>query len=797
MMNRVKHLMYFALLAMLVIGASSCSSGKSGDPDLEVLHFNFAPGFAGVHLNAPLELTFSTSVDPDSVNSDTIAIYTTTTTTENPDPGAPAEGVYQVSGNVVRFLPNVPKEPDLTDAGLRIGFTYTVQVPASPDVIEPVRGLDDTPGDGVPTGRPNTINYQEFFTTLNQRILPAPGDITAEANLSQLSRFFIDEGIQNGTDPCAREQLPVADRDSPQVIFSDPQEGERGFGTITGIQPGLGTAFVRLDPITLLFSEPISCWRIRPQNISIRNENLDGETFDLSLSFGQDRDETRLQITVFDADSAFDQASVPQGRYVLSLTQFTDLAGNPLVNSGGQLCVADGSFDLSFSTVASPTLPTDLTMTFGDDDQDGHVDVGGLKTGINNPNFFPTFLAPYLGGMATTQAGVVPPSPSVATSGANWGDIGLWPGSAIRYDNGLQPPDFANPEGIDRPIPDALRLRGGAEDAATAILSPLAGFGTGASDTDNGTTTGQVPSAIPGKVDFELIGSNTIRLFTGDASTGPITYNYHTFTMDSGAATTPAAAKLLRPTLTVVDTSIFPLMIFVETDAILVGDVILDGGDGEFGFNGASDGSSLGRNVGGLGGEGIAGGGSGGDGGSAVYGSGLALINGQNGGVPFNLVIGPLDNLSEAIAGLGNMATGGGGLYDDAQDPDDDPAYTGGGGAGMGENGTSGGDLDGSQAGGGHGVAGREYGNQVDFSDPDVFAAGGAGGGGGAAVDDSNDGGGPDGFAAASDAGGGGGGAGGGFFGLFAGGDVTLGKFNDGGTPADPDDPTSTDDDCY
>ena len=124
MMNRVKHLMYFALLAMLVIGASSCSSGKSGDPDLEVLHFNFAPGFAGVHLNAPLELTFSTSVDPDSVNSDTIAIYTTTTTTENPDPGAPAEGVYQASGNVVRFLPNVPKEPDLSDAGLRIGFTY-------------------------------------------------------------------------------------------------------------------------------------------------------------------------------------------------------------------------------------------------------------------------------------------------------------------------------------------------------------------------------------------------------------------------------------------------------------------------------------------------------------------------------------------------------------------------------------------------------------------------------------------------------------------------------------------------
>mgnify|MGYP000538390581 CR=1 FL=1 len=37
---------------------------------------------------------------------------------------------------------------------------------------------------------------------------------------------------------------------------------------------------------------------MRAQNISIRNENLDGETFDLFLFFGQDRTESRLPLYV-------------------------------------------------------------------------------------------------------------------------------------------------------------------------------------------------------------------------------------------------------------------------------------------------------------------------------------------------------------------------------------------------------------------------------------------------------------------------------------------------------------------
>ena len=236
-----KFFLRIGLLAMLVTGVSSCSGGRIGLAPLSVVLFNFAPGFGGVQLNAPLELTLSVPVDGQTVTSDTVRIFTTTTTTNDPDPGAPAQGEYIVVGNVIRFLPDVPQIIDaallLTDAGLRIGFTYTVQVPAAPAVIEPIRSIE---------GDPNLINYTEFFTTLNSTILPSPANIGDEPNLISLSLLFIDEGIENGADPCDRAALAPDDRDSPQVVDTDPIEGEGGFGTITGIQAGLEIETLRL-----------------------------------------------------------------------------------------------------------------------------------------------------------------------------------------------------------------------------------------------------------------------------------------------------------------------------------------------------------------------------------------------------------------------------------------------------------------------------------------------------------------------------------------------------------------------
>jgi len=767
-----------AIAATAAGGLSACTHNDGGLSPLVVEIFNFSPNFSGVRINAPLELTFSAPVDPASVNPDSIRIFTTTTTTEQPDPGAPAIGVFLVSGNVVRFLPKVPKEADLSDAGLRIGFRYAIQVPAAPDVIATVLTTE---------GKPVEVSFSEEFTTLNQTILPAPGDITAEPNLPSLHQFFIDEGIQNGNDPCVRaippspdnpSGVPGAEPDSPQVVFSDPAEGESGFGTITGIQPGLGTAFVRMDPITLIFSEPIGPWRIRPQDISIRNTNLGGKTFDLFLSFRQDRTESILQVTVFDSESAFDKASVPQGRYVLSLDNFSDLAGNPLVNSN--TCVADGTFRLTFSTVSSPTLPTDIILAFNDGDGDGHVDVGGLDTGTNDPNEFPDWSAAiggstpvFLGGMAIDTVAV--PSPSAVTSNANWGSVAYWTGCEMRFDNGF---DLLAP-GMDRPIPNSLRLRGGAVGGSTAIMAPIAGRAIGRSDTVNGTTTGSVAVTMPaediGKIDFTVTGAVTVRLFTGNAATGPILYHYRvvSITEDAGGG---------QPVVTAGTGSIYPLLMFAEDSMTIIGATVqVDGGNGDFGFNGSNDVvDTFGRNPGGAGGVGIAGGGSGGNGGCFQIGADIELLWGTNGAVPTN-VFGTLDQLNEAAAGLVGMATGGGGLYDpDAgTDPDtgDEPVFQGGGGGGQGSSGIDGSDVCGdATALCSHGVGGKQFGTGFDFTDSEYLASGGGGGGGGGAEDDDGFGGqGGAGEADATDDGGGGGGAAGGFIGLFSGGNIILG----------------------
>ncbi len=794
-------------LALLAGGLGSCGGG-GGSSALAVILFNFSPGFGGVHLNSPLELRFSEPIDVDTVTADTVRIFTTTTTTEQPDPGAPAIGDFEVTGDIVVFRPRIPRRADLADAGLRIGFTYAIQVPASPDVIDPVRTIE---------GDPNVVSFIEFFTTLNSTILPAPGDIPAEPNLPQLFRFFIDEFDYTnslGVDECDRLQRnaqgqPILDSfgnpipafpgalAAPQVVDTDPAEGESGFGTITGIVQGLGTAFVRLDPITLLFSEPVGPWRIRAQNVSIRNVNLGGETFDLFMFFTQDRNEVKLQITVFDADSAFDQASVPQGRYVLTLTQFTDLAGNPLVNPRGTSgCEASGTFELSFSTVSSPSLPTDVTLTFQDDNGNGYVDYGGLGTANHNSDLLPQHMAPFLGGLSVDYVGTA--SPSNQSSGANWGDTALWTGAEVRYDNGYDP---NNPT---RQVPQAMRLRGGTNTGATPILCPIAGRGTGASD-PAGTTNGTVPAlGEPGKVNFFLSGANTVELFTGNATTGPIVYNYNRFDLLEDTATGEKA--LLTSRKGSPGDSIFPMIILVEDDAVITGRVDADGLAGEFGFNGANDFTDVGSEMGldsspgGLGGFPGPGGGRGGNGGDSSLGA-QTLCDGDNGGVPYN-VIGPLDQLSEAVAGLTGMSTGGGGHFnettpkmdgpDAGSEPDSIPTFQGGGGGGTRSAGSNGGDSTGTTPGvSDHGRGGLQVGTlTAGFTEEGILASGGAGGGGGGGDDDGGGSGNlfENGFADLADDGGGGGGGGGGFFGLACRGNLTLGVIDTMGTPDPADD---------
>ncbi|MEE8106582.1 MAG: Ig-like domain-containing protein [Planctomycetota bacterium] len=770
-----------ALVALVISGISACSTGGGpGEPPLQVVNFNFAPGFGGVPLNAPLVLTFSTDVNPASVTPDSIRIFTTTTTTAQTDPGAPAVGVYLTSGNVVTFLPQIPRRADLADAGLSIGFSYAIQVPAAPDVIEPVRSTE---------GRPNVVPFQENFTTINHTILPAPGDILAEPNLGVLHQFFIEENIENGVDPCDRDMLLSSAQNSPQVVETVPLQGETGFGTITGIAPGLGTAFVRLDPIRLTFSEPIGTWRVREENIAIRNENLGGETFDLFFFFTQNRADSTILITVFDKDSSFDQASVPQGRFTLSLTEFCDLAGNLLVNSA--TCDADGTFSLSFSTVSSPSLPTDLVITFGDDDSSGHVDVGGVPTPQRNPNEFPTFARPFLSGFSSKEEII----PSNVRTNANWGGIGYWDGRALQHDNGFRG-EFVP----DEPVPTALLLRGGVLGAGTAVMAPVAGKATGATDVQ-GSAVGLIP-APNNKFDFLLVGGGSpAQINTGNDVTGPIVYQVRRFSMLAvlnppvdPAVDPPTVAS--QPTLTTTFASIYPLLYTVEEDVQIEGTIEVGGGDGDFGFDGANDGSGQGgRDPGGAGGRQGPGGGTGGHGGCFTLGT-AEDRHGLDGSVPVGW-FGALDEFSQAMAGQGFGVEGGGGRYDDNQ-TGLDATHGGGGGAHI-EDGTDGANFTGTTPGeSDRGIGGKAYRSEVDeFRTPGP--AGGAGGGGGSSEDDGaafdpsdpndplEE---PNGVADIRDDGGGGGGGGGGMFCISAGGDITIGTVLPAPEPPVTDPPT-------
>jgi hypothetical protein len=368
------------------------------------------------------------------------------------------------------------------------------------------------------------------------------------------------------------------------------------------------------------------------------------------------------------------------------------------------------------------------------------------------------------------------------TSSANWGDTGFWTGAEMRYDNGFDPLDDTYA------IPDVMRLRGSANRSATAILSPLAGRATGRSDTTNGSIDGSVTSPEGGKVDFVATGTDVAQLFTGDATTGPIVYHYNSFTLTTDPST--GNRPLLTYRKSTPTDSLFPLIIFVEDNAVITGDVIVDGQDGGHGFNGANDGSTS-YAPGGDGGWGGPGGGNGGHGGvSAADLAGDPLdpegFNGSTGEVCAN-VVGPLDEFSEAMAGLNGMITGGGGHFDPTQNKDqngDDaadliPAYSGGGGGGPAEQGLNGGDWDGSTTPGetDQGVGGQQVGTEAfDFIEAGILATGGAGGGGGGGDDDGGgDGTLNDGVVGINDDGGGGGGGGGGFFGLACAFDVTLG----------------------
>ncbi len=128
------------LLAVLAFPACDPANARSGRSGFHLEQFN-CDGIKDVPLNASLVFSFNAEVNPLTVNSDTIRIWTTL-----PEGRHEAEGSFLVSGCTVTWFPRMtsltrpanPNRPGLVvpeDAGLNTrgtGLTYQVVIPSLP-----------------------------------------------------------------------------------------------------------------------------------------------------------------------------------------------------------------------------------------------------------------------------------------------------------------------------------------------------------------------------------------------------------------------------------------------------------------------------------------------------------------------------------------------------------------------------------------------------------------------------------------------------------------------------------------
>ena len=136
-----------AATAIVLFFLSACSDGlgsSSGQatPDFQLLATNVSSN-AVWELNRPIEISFNTEVDLNSVNANTVRIANTL--------GQTAAGVFTflplpgggVDRTTIRFQPTCPTLPDLSDSGLIPGnVSYNLQIIGSPSGQSTVTDVD-------------------------------------------------------------------------------------------------------------------------------------------------------------------------------------------------------------------------------------------------------------------------------------------------------------------------------------------------------------------------------------------------------------------------------------------------------------------------------------------------------------------------------------------------------------------------------------------------------------------------------------------------------------------------------
>lgn len=158
----------FILLVAVACGAAACGGGGGGGGgstfdvvEAVVEDFGALP-LRDIHLNSVLRITFTSNIDPDSVNNQTFRIL------EGPDFLETAPGDVVVERNVIRFFPALPNAIDLSDGGLAPGTEYRLWLRGMPD-LNTIRSS---------RGRPLISEHEFDFATRSFAPLyldPSPG----------------------------------------------------------------------------------------------------------------------------------------------------------------------------------------------------------------------------------------------------------------------------------------------------------------------------------------------------------------------------------------------------------------------------------------------------------------------------------------------------------------------------------------------------------------------------------------------------------------------------------------------
>jgi hypothetical protein len=423
------------LAAVLAASATSCGgAGGGGNDPMVLVAFNW-PNIYGVALDAPLIFTFSDPVDPYSVNPDTLQV--------NGELGYGFEFErIVVDGNLVAYLPRLPRFTDYSDGGLTKDKKYTVLLPIfpAPDTIRST------------TGRPLQLAESFTFHTTpgvvfiepRRPLVHAPGPITGpglrgdeDGCVQNPTNSLFDGTFQVGTNDEA-VLLCVKNEGPPQVLadISSPLHDTRALGTPSAAADGIGK--IDLPAVRVRFNEPIDPATGASYVISSQlalNVQLwrvaDTDLVELAVP----EQIKTSQPTVAQDLTYTEVILVPsgpqrQGTYCVNVTQNVhDLPGNPLTITGdpnpasGGYDVVDGhltgnippGFRWYFRTIELGATASSITENYAENFDERVTGLFTMTTGGTNP-VDPIPTSPAAGGSAFT---LVQTQPGQATN-ANW-----------------------------------------------------------------------------------------------------------------------------------------------------------------------------------------------------------------------------------------------------------------------------------------------------------------------------------------------------------------------------------------